>query len=119
MGATVGEGRYEQVDDLVRVEQDPVQVGAAVIAGKILWKPEPVYPASAKAAHVAGKVILRAIIGRDGHIRNLSFVQVPSPDLAVAAMQAVRNWTYSPFLINGRPVEVDTTITVTYTFGKV
>lgn len=90
------------------------RVAGGVIAGEIRKKVQPVYPASARFDHVGGTVILAAIIGRDGHIRYLRPISAPNTDLALAAIAAVRQWTYSPYLLNGEPTEVDTTITVNF-----
>ena len=74
------------------------------------------YPALAKTAHVSGTVVLHAIIAKDGSIQELQFVSGP-PLLMKAAMDAVREWRYRPTLLNGEPVEVDTTIDVVFTLG--
>lgn len=93
------------------------RIGAGVMAGAILSKPQPVYPQSAKTNHVQGTVVLRAMIGIDGHIHSLHIVSTPDSDLAIAAVAAVRKWTYRPYILNGLPTEVDTTITVNFAFG--
>ena len=93
------------------------RVSGGAMAGSLISKPDPVYPASAKANHVSGAVILHAVIGADGHIHSLALVSTPDPDLAISAIAAVRNWTYKPYMLQGVPVDVDTTITVKYTFG--
>ena len=106
--------------DEANLEAPPAKlplVGSAVMAGMLLSRPNPVYPQSAKHRHVSGTVILRAIIGRDGHIRSIRLVKVPDADLAIAAVDAVRRWVYKPYLLNGEPTEVDTTITVNFTLG--
>jgi protein TonB len=79
-------------------------------------KPDPIYPPIAKAAHVQGAVILHAIISKQGTIENLVIVSGP-PMLANAARDAVMRWRYKPYLLNGEPVEVETSITVNFTFG--
>jgi protein TonB len=86
------------------------------MAGQNLTKVAPVYPAEARAAHVSGMVVLHAIIGRDGTIENLTVISGPEM-LRASALDAVRQWTYKPYLLNGEPTEVDTTITVNYNFG--
>jgi TonB family protein len=91
----------------------PVRVSAAVLDGQILTRVDPVYPPSARAAGVSGAVVLHAIIGADGTMQQLSVVSGPEM-LKGAAIEAVRQWTYKPFLLNGDPVAVDTTITVTF-----
>jgi protein TonB len=82
------------------------------LTGKI----SPLYPPEAKAAGVQGTVALKATIGKDGHVTNLSVVSGPAM-LQQSAMDAVKQWVYRPYLVNGEPVEVDTTLSVTYTLG--
>ncbi len=94
-----------------------VNVSAAVMAGNILHKVTPVYPVDAKKAGTQGKVVLDAIVGKDGTVENLKVVSGPK-DLQQSALDAVRQWTYKPFLLNGNPVEVKTTINVTYSLAK-
>jgi protein TonB len=94
----------------------PVRVSSGTIAGMAISKPDPIYPPIAKAAHVQGAVILHAIISKQGTIENLSIVSGP-PMLANAARDAVQRWRYKPYLLNGEPVEVETSITVNFTFG--
>jgi TonB family protein len=96
----------------------PVKVSSGTIAGMALKQPQPFYPAMAKARHATGTVVLRAVIGTDGNIYDLSVVSSPDPDLAVAAVAAVRQWQYRPYLFSGEPVEVETTINVNFTFGR-
>jgi TonB family protein len=120
---TVLQGReqpYPDTDDLTGVEKKTAttaRVAGSVIAGGIVDKVPPVYPQAAKDHHSEGTVVLRAIIGRDGHIRSLRPKSFPDPDLVIAAIAAVRQWTYKPYLLNGEPTEVDTTITVNFKLG--
>jgi|GEM_PF-1033595 len=108
------------IEPIVRLPQaapgGPVRVSAATAAGMALSKPNPVYPAEAKAAHVQGAVILHAIISKEGTIEKLEVVSGPTM-LVNSARDAVSKWTYKPYLLNGQPVEVETSITVNYTFG--
>jgi protein TonB len=76
----------------------------------------PRYPQEAKDAHVQGKVLIHAIIATDGSIREADAVEGPTV-LAEPALAAVKNWRYSPTLLLGEPVEVDTTISVIFTLG--
>jgi protein TonB len=94
----------------------PIKVSSGTIAGTIISKPEPVYPAIAKAAHVQGAVILHAIISKEGTIEQLSVIS-GNGMLVNAARDAVSRWRYRPYLLNGEPVEVETSITVNFTFG--
>jgi TonB family protein len=92
----------------------PQRVPAGVIAGMARKMSPPVYPPNAKANHVTGVVTLHAVIGTDGHIYDLSVLSSPDPDLAIAAIAAVRRWTYKPYLLSGEPTEVETTINVNF-----
>jgi TonB family protein len=94
-----------------------VNVSAGVGAGMLLNKVQPVYPIEDKAAHISGIVVLHALIGHDGSIRDLRVLQAPSASLAAASLTAVSQWKYRPYLLNGNPVEVDTTINVIFTLG--
>jgi periplasmic protein TonB len=93
-----------------------VRIGGEVQAPKILEKVPPVYPEKAKAAGIDGTVILHAIISMDGNPLSLRVMNNQiDPDLARAAVEAVSKWRYKPTLLNGEPVEVDTTIKVNFT----
>ncbi len=95
----------------------PERVSGGVMAGQVLTKVNPIYPPDAKAEKIEGAVVLQAIIGRDGVVENLQVVSGPEK-LRACSLDAVRQWTYKPFLLNGEPVEVETTITVTYSLAK-
>src|SRR6516164_7952289 len=99
-----------------RPTQQRIRVGGNVAAAKLTRQVQPIYPQIAKTAHVQGTVLLHAIIAKDGTIQELQYVSGP-PLLMKAAMDAVREWRYSPTLLNGEPVEVDTTIQVVFTLG--
>lgn len=91
-----------------------VNTSAAVAQGFILTKTAPVYPDVAKQAGISGTVVLQALIGRDGEIHDLQVISAPSPSLAASAQAAVAQWRYRPYLLNGVPVEVITTISVIF-----
>ena len=95
----------------------PVPVKADVMENQMLHKVTPVYPLEAKKARIQGKVELDAIIGKTGEVENLKVVSGPAA-LQQSSLDAVRQWTYKPFLLNGEPVEVRTTISVIYTLKK-
>ena len=78
----------------------------------------PIYPQKAKDAHVSGTVVLQATIGKDGKIINLHAILSPSSLLSDSAVEAVSHWEYKPYLLNGEPVDVDTTVNVIYTLGR-
>ena len=92
-----------------------VRVSAGVTQGMIIHKVQPAYPQMAKIARVQGPVVLAAIIGKDGTIQNLHVVSSASPLLNQAAIDAVKEWRYKPYILNGEPVEVDTQVTVNFT----
>ncbi len=93
-----------------------VRVGGNVQQAKMVRMIQPTYPAIAKQAHIQGTVILHAIIAKDGTVQELQLMGGP-PLLVKAAMDAVRQWRYQPTLLNGDPVEVDTTISVIFSLG--
>jgi protein TonB len=93
-----------------------IRVGGNVAAAKLIRQVTPIYPTIAKTAHISGTVTLHAIISKDGSIEQLEYVSGP-PLLMRNAMDAVRQWRYNPTLLNGEPVEVDTTISVVFTLG--
>jgi TonB family protein len=74
----------------------------------------PVYPPEDKAKKVQGKVVLAVTIGKDGEPRDIHATKSPSTSLSKSAIDAVRTWHYRPYLLNGEPVEVKTTINVIY-----
>jgi TonB family protein len=74
----------------------------------------PVYPVEAKKDRLSGSVILTAIIGKDGAVERLDIKKSLRADCDQSALDAVRQWRYEPFLLNGKPVEVETSITITY-----
>ena len=95
----------------------PVRVGGTVIAANLLRQVTPIYPPIAKTAHISGTVVLHAIISKDGTIEQLEYISGP-PLLMKNAMDAVRQWRYRPTMLNGEPVEVDTTVSVVFTLGS-
>ena len=94
-----------------------IRVSAGVTQGLKIKNVNPVYPQMAKIARVQGPVVLSAIIGKDGSIQNLHVISTASPLLNQAAMDAVKEWRYRPYILNGEPVEVDTQITVNFTLS--
>ena len=90
-----------------------VRVAQGVTAGLCIHKVQPVYPPAAKSARVQGTVVLQAIISKDGTIRDLKVLSGPN-ELQDAAAGAVQQWRYRPYVVNGEPVEVETTISVVF-----
>jgi periplasmic protein TonB len=93
-----------------------IRVGGNVEAASLINKVQPEYPPIAQAAHVSGTVVLRAVISKNGSIEQLQFVSGP-PLLMKAAMDAVKQWHYRPTVLNGEPVEVETTVDVVFALG--
>ena len=93
-----------------------VKVSAGVTSGLLIRKITPTYPPLAKQARIQGSVVLQAVIGKDGTIQNLRAVS-GHPMLIQSAIDAVRQWKYKPYFLNGEPVEVDTQVTVNFTLA--
>ncbi len=93
-----------------------IKQGGNVTAASIITQTRPVYPALARQARIQGNVVLHAIIDKEGKVAQLEVVS-GHPLLVQAALDAVKQWRYKPTQLNGDPVEVDTTITVTFTMG--
>jgi TonB family protein len=97
-------------------EPDPIRVSGGTAAGMLLTKVDPAYPPDAKAAGIQGAVVLKAIISTLGTVEGLTVVSGP-PQLTGSAMDAVKQWVYQPYLLNGQPTPVSTTITVNFTLA--
>ena len=91
----------------------PVTVGGKVIESRIIQRVPPVYPANAKTAGVQGAVELTILIGTDGKVQNAAILSGP-PLLTKAALDAVSQWVYQPYMLNGQPVTVNSTVTVNF-----
>ncbi len=97
---------------------DPVKIAPGVMAGNNLTKKQPVYPPEAKEKKIQGEVVLHAIISEQGTVEQLQVASSPDELLSKSALDAVREWTYKPYLLNGQPHAVDTTITVHYSLAQ-
>jgi len=100
-------------DSTTPVPPKKVHVGGKFEAAQLIKQVNPKYPNDAKRAKICGTVVLHAIIGKDGVVHNLDYLSGPS-QLAQAALHAVRQWRYSPAILEGRPVQVDTNIKVVF-----
>ncbi len=105
------------VPKFVPVAPQRVRISQGVTKGLLIHKQEPVYPTLARAARVQGEVVLSAIINTNGQIQNLQLVS-GHPMLVPSAIAAVKQWRYKPYLLNGQPVEVETTITVIFSLSS-
>jgi protein TonB len=101
----------------VPVTPQRVRISQGVTRGLLIQKVEPQYPPLARAARVQGDVVLSAVIDTNGQITNLQLVS-GHPMLVPAAIAAVKQWRYKPYLLNGQPVEVETTITVIFSLSS-
>lgn len=93
-----------------------VRVSQGVTEGLLMKKVQPQYPPLARQARIQGQVVLQASIGKDGTVQNLRAIS-GHPMLTPSAIEAVRQWKYRPYFLNGEAVEVDTTITVNFTLA--
>jgi len=97
--------------------QSRIKVGGNVTAAKIINRTAPNYPALARQTRISGTVRLHAIIAKDGTVQQLEVLS-GHPLLVQAALDAVRQWRYQPTLLNGEPVEVDTTVDVIFSLNQ-
>jgi protein TonB len=95
----------------------PLNVSQGVMEGALISQVKPAYPAPARSIHLSGDVVLHAIIGKDGTVRDLQVLS-GNPLLVQSALMAVRQWRYRPTMLSGEPVEVATTITVRFILGS-
>ena len=104
----------------VAVPEDCHPAACACIVGRVsgllLRKVQPNYPPLARQARIQGVVVLQAQISKDGAIENLQLIS-GHPMLAPAAIEAVKQWKYKPYLLNGEPVEVETQVQVNFTLA--
>jgi protein TonB len=90
-----------------------VNLSSGVTSGMLIKKTTPVYPAIAKTARVSGTVVLQATIDKSGVLENIRVASGPAM-LQQSALDAVKSWRYKPYLLDGKPVEVDTTLNVVF-----
>ncbi len=93
-----------------------VRVSQGVMAGMVISKVPPVYPADAKAARIQGQVVLKVVIGTAGDVQSVDVLSGDSL-LAGAAIDAVKQWKYRPYILNGTPETVETTATIVFTLA--
>jgi len=106
---------------VVRVVPKPkpavLPISEGVTRGLLLKPITPIYPAIARAAGIRGSVVVTAVISKSGAIESLQVVSGPEM-LRSAALDAIRAARYQPYLLNGEPTEVQTTITINFTMGS-
>ena len=94
----------------------PTEVASGVVAGKLIHRVDPTYPWQARNWHIQGDVLMKALITKEGRIGSLQLVSGEQA-LAKSAMGAVQQWRYQPLVLNGKPVEVHTIVTVHFTLA--
>ena len=97
--------------------QTRIKQGGQVQAAMIINRVQPMYPPLARQTRISGTVRLHAIIGKDGSVQQLEVIN-GHPLLVQSALDAVKQWRYRPTLLNGEPVEVDTTIDVIFSLNQ-
>jgi periplasmic protein TonB len=93
-----------------------VRVSSGVSQGLLVRRVQPNYPPLARQARIQGVVLLQATISKEGDIKDLTLIS-GHPMLAPAAIEAVKQWKYRPYLLNGEPVEVETQVQVNFTLS--
>jgi periplasmic protein TonB len=93
-----------------------IRVASRVVEANLIRDVAPQYPPEAGRARIEGTVVLLAVIGTDGSVKDVR-VENGLPILAQAAINAVKQWRYKPYMINGEPVEVDSRITINFTLS--
>jgi TonB family protein len=94
------------------------KVSAGIMAGNKISGVNPIYPAQARADKVQGAVVLSLTINEEGEPMNIQVKQSVRDDLDESAVTAVRQWRWKPYLLNGNPVAVDSTVTINYSLGE-
>jgi protein TonB len=116
MGGVIG-GVVGGIPAPPKPAQSRIKVGGNVTAARIVNRTAPVYPALARQTRISGTVRLHAIIAKDGTVQQLEVLS-GHPLLVQSALDAVRQWRYQPTLLNGEPVEVDTTVDVIFSLNQ-
>lgn len=107
---------WKTLYDLPNLKPVRVRIGGDVLQAKLIHQVNPIPPSEAFGKHLQGTVVLHIIVDVDGTVKQVDVVSGP-PELAPSAANAVRQWRYEPTLLNGDPVEVDSTVTVNFSLG--
>lgn len=94
-----------------------IQVGGKVEEAKLIHMVQPVYPKDAKEAGISGTVVVKGVIAKDGSMQQVEYVSGPE-ELKQAAIDAVKQWQYKPTTLAGKPIDVDTTISLVFSLKK-
>jgi len=117
IGSVISSSNLSAVPKFIPATPQRIRISQGVTKGLLIHRVEPAYPTLARAARVQGDVVLSAVIDTNGQIQNLQLVS-GHPMLVPAAITAVKQWRYKPYLLNGQPVEVETTITVIFSLSS-
>jgi len=117
IGGIVGQTSNLAIVPKLAMPARPIRVSRGVTEGLLLRKVAPEYPLIARQGRIQGQVLLSAIISKTGDIENLILIS-GHPLLVPAAIEAVKQWHYRPYLLNGEPVAVETTICVTFVISQ-
>ena len=101
----------------VHVTTEKPRPPSIVMEGHLIRRVQPEYPSIARIAGIQGAVVIRAMISKDGTTENLRALS-GHPVLTRASMDAVKQWRYRPYFLNGEPIEVETQITVNFTLSR-
>ena len=109
----------ETQGELLRLQRrrQPIKLGGNLLQSRLLRKVEPVYPEQAKSAQLSGKVLLLVTVDAEGVPSDVAVVSGP-PLLADSAVAAVKQWSFTPTLLNGEPVPVSGTVTMTFSLTE-
>jgi len=94
-----------------------IRVPATMAEANLVYDVAPKYPPEAGRERIEGIVVLMAVIGKDGTVRDVR-VESGLPLLAQAAIEAVKQWRYRPYLLNGEPGEIDSQITINFNLAR-
>jgi TonB family protein len=115
--AALAERKIAATDGSGSEDAAPVNVAPAVMEANLVLSRVPAYPEVAKADHVEGPVVVKAIISKAGTVQDVHVIE-GNPLLRTAAAEAIYKWRYRPYLLNGQPVEAATTITVDFKLSR-
>lgn len=101
----------------VRLPSGPVSVSGITMANNLIYAPKPSYPSDARLHGVEGNVAVHLTINRNGLVESARIVRGPVP-LQITTLDAVRSWRYKPYLVDGKPVEVETIVNVAYKISR-
>jgi protein TonB len=96
-----------------RLPQQKIRVSSGVAQGQLIHQVQPAYPTQAKLAGISGTVVLQAVVGKDGSVQNVKALRGP-PLLVQSAVDAVKQWKYKPFAVNGEASEAEVEINLKF-----